>query len=430
MRRLAISVPMLILFGSLAHAQMYVPWAERETGNYFTGGFGVTWIDNQPYYLVNLSPEFSFGKIGIGFDVNLRFSPEGKLRSQDFKEPYDYFRTIRYVRYGMKHDPIYARVGILNMVTLGYGIIMQWYTNSPSYEYRKLGTEFAFDFRHIGFEGIYSDFNELSIVGGRAFVRPLKFTSAGDIPIIGDLDIGLSYVTDFNRDAGIVSVTPVIRDTGHIAIYGADIGLPVLNMTWLNSSIYAQAAKIAKFGSGQAVGIDLNVDLLGLVRAGAKLERRFIGAHFIPSYFGPFYELERYQPAPNFNSKIAQLVTDSVSGAGIYGELRANVIGAIEIVGALQTIDGAPYRNQLHLGARLPRSFPSIYAEAAYDKNRFANFREAFTLPRSLLSAILGYKPYPFLLVSMLYQWTFTEENGQLKKQVRVEPRVSFIYTF
>lgn len=412
-----------------AFSQMNVPWDDYGR-NILTGGAGISWINSQPYYLINFSPELTFGKFGAGLDVNLRFSQDGKIRSEDFKNAYDYFRMIRYIRYGMKREPVYVRLGSLSMATLGYGLIMQWYTNRPSYEYRKIGAEFALDFGMAGVEGLYSDFDRPGVAGARGFVRPLKVSGAGDIPLLGGLETGLTVAADLHSDAGIISPPPALRDTGRITIIGADVGFPILNMPWLNSSIYLQGAKIVNFGSGTAVGIDFNVDLPGLARAGAKIERRFNGEHFIPSYFGPFYELERFQAPPDFRSKASLLVADSLSSRGIYGELRGNIIGAIEFVGALQTFDDRPGESQLHLGARLPQSVPSVYAEAAYDKTHFANFREAFTLPGSLLTAIVGYKPYPFLLLSVLYEWTFTEENGELKRQERIEPRVSFIYTF
>ncbi len=37
-----------------------------------TGGVGMTIIDGKPYYLFHLFPELSFGKIGIGLDLNIR----------------------------------------------------------------------------------------------------------------------------------------------------------------------------------------------------------------------------------------------------------------------------------------------------------------------------------------------------------------------
>ncbi|HCA81553.1 MAG TPA: hypothetical protein DEP53_17615, partial [Bacteroidetes bacterium] len=55
----------------------------------------------------------------------------------------------------------------------------------------------------------------------------------------------------------------------------------------------------------------------------------------------------------------------------------------------------------------------------------------------SLVYAQVGYKPAPYLVVSMLYQWTFAEirdeKSGQVvgfRPQKRIEPRVGFIARF
>ena len=55
---------------------------------------------------------------------------------------------------------------------------------------------------------------------------------------------------------------------------------------------------------------------------------------------------------------------------------------------------------------------------------------------RSYLYFELGYKPLPYIIVSMLYNWTFTpvrDANDNIidyQPQKRIEPRVSFVYPF
>lgn len=58
-----------------------------------------------------------------------------------------------------------------------------------------------------------------------------------------------------------------------------------------------------------------------------------------------------------------------------------------------------------------------------------------FTLDdRSYLYAEVGYKPYPYLLVSMVYSWMFTPVRDADDKitgyapQKKIEPRVSLVY--
>jgi hypothetical protein len=74
-------------------------------------------------------------------------------------------------------------------------------------------------------------------------------------------------------------------------------------------------------------------------------------------------------------------------------------------------------------------------ARAGYDKINIKDEKDLFTLDeRSFLFAELGYKPYPYILVSMVYRWTFSPVRDaddnivDYKTQKKIEPKVSFIY--
>ena len=70
---------------------------------------------------------------------------------------------------------------------------MYLYNNSPSFDNRKIGLVTDIDFGDFGFESIYSSFGEAGVVGIRGYVRPLHYTSWRDIPIISNLELGLTY---------------------------------------------------------------------------------------------------------------------------------------------------------------------------------------------------------------------------------------------
>ena len=125
---LAISIAALLLTGlgaAIAQAPVQQPsqLSALQDQQTITGGVGMTIIDGKPYYLFNLTPELSFGKIGVGLDINVRVGEDGKVRREDFKDAKSYLRLIRYLRYGAKHEPFYARVGALDYSRLGHGYI-------------------------------------------------------------------------------------------------------------------------------------------------------------------------------------------------------------------------------------------------------------------------------------------------------------------
>ncbi len=406
-----------------------------------TGGLGMTWIDGQAYYLISLAPELAFGKFGVGLDLNLRISSKDqKIRKEDFNETYDYLRIIRYIRWGHKGDPVYARLGALDYSILGHGLIMYLYNNSPSYDDRRVGAEFDLDFGKYGFESVYSDFVRSGVFGLRGYVRPLQFTPAGKIPIIGGLEVGATYAGDFRSDTRDVSVDTSggkvkPRNSGGIGIVGVDIGLPLLRIPTVSSTLYLDHAQILSYGQGSALGLQTDFTGLGLVSIFTKFERRWSGDHFIANYFDALYEIERYElSGPYLHTKVQELDSVLSPGPGFFGDLTVSILGKLMVRGTYQKLDKQPESGILHLGTSTADLIPSIVAEAGYDKKYIRSNKDIFTLDdRSLLYASLGYKPYPFMIVSTVYMWTFVpvkDANGNVsyKTQKQITPKISLVF--
>jgi len=411
------------------------------------GGVGMTWIDGEAYYLVSLAPEIAFGKWGVGLDLNLHVSSKDqKIRKADFDETYDYIRIIRYIRYGTKGEEIYARVGSLDYARLGHGFILYNYKNSPSFDNRKVGAEFDLDFGKWGMETVYGDFAGASVLGMRGYTRPLQFTPAASIPVIGNVEVGATFASDVRKDArdtGIVirangaTFDTTTYDAGSMSIIGIDLGLPLFKLPVADATLYLDYAKIFNYGSGFATGIDFNFSALGMMKIFTKFERRFGQTDkFIPAYFDAFYELERYQYTPgNFQSKAKTLEQTISPGPGYFGSLLVDVLGTIQMEGSYQKLDLHPTSGILHIGTNTGSKIPLISLSAGYDKKYIKNNKDVFTLDeRSLLYAEIGYKPYPFMIVSTLYTWTFAPEKDSdgnvtgYKPQKRITPKVSFVF--
>ena len=437
-------VPILLLF---SFNSLFAQFERlRQNEGYFGGGLGMSWIDGDPHYAFRLFPEFAFANFGVGLDLNLEFDKNGKLRNENFNEFSDYLSIIRYVRYGQKNDPVYIRLGALDYATLGHGSIMYLYNNRPSFDSRKVGFEFDIDFTTFGFESVYGSFGESGVAGLRGYVRPLMFTSLADVPIIGNLEVGASYVTDFNQYAGVTSGMidsqtgnfTATNDEGSLSVIGFDLGLPIIRSGIFGFDIYFDYAKILDFGSGTALGGIISLNGLGLVDLRAKLERRFNGDNYLPSYFNSFYEIERFKFNETTNivtSKIQTLQNIDNVGDGYYGELLIRLLGTFDIVGSYQRLDDYPESGIFHASTEIaPEGIPYL-ARAGYDKINIKDEKDLFTLDeRSFLFAELGYKPYPYILVSMVYRWTFSpvrDANDDIvdyKTQKKIEPKISFIY--
>ncbi len=121
--------PSLILLAifSVAPAFGQWDWYNRVTftdDGVMMGGLGMAFIDDETFFVFNLRAELALGQFGVGSDVPLRFNTEnGELRDADWNSTYDYFRILRYIRYGTKcRTPVYARLGTLSTAKLGHGV--------------------------------------------------------------------------------------------------------------------------------------------------------------------------------------------------------------------------------------------------------------------------------------------------------------------
>lgn len=389
------------------------------------GGIGLSFIDGESFFVFNLRTEIVLGQFGVGLDVPLRFNTEsGELRDQDWNTTYDLFRTIRYLRYGQKHrTPVYARVGTLDGARLGHGFIMNYYTNEAQYDERKIGSEFNLNFNHWGVETVVSNYDQVEIVGGRAYARPLKeVASAG---ILKALSFGATVVGDADPD-GINSTDD------DVTIAGLDVELPLLRLGPFFSAIYADYAKILNYGAGKAVGLQLGLwKLSGLLTIQAKVERRFLGSQFLPSYFDPFYEVQRFQMAASGPLRKTDLLLQRTTHEqGIYGELFGDIFKTVKLLGTFERIDGQPNSGRLHLAALLSPTVGPFRARALYDKSAIDDFADTFTLNnRSILRAGIGYQINAYLYLFTDYIWTFAIDpnTGMLETQRRIEPQLSFV---
>ncbi len=416
-----------------------------ENGGVIDGGFGISKIGDDFYYTFRFRPEIAIGNFGAGLDLNLEFDTNGNLRTENFLTTSDYLSIIRYLRWGRKHDPVYVRVGALDYATLGYGNIMYLYNNSPSFDARTIGVVVDLDMETWGIETGYANLANAGVLGIRGYVRPLKFTTLGEIPVIGGMSVGLSYVTDVDNYAGYVdgyfddSTNTFIPtdDRGNIKISSIDIGFPIFQTSVTSLELYSTFTKIIDFGSGSALGALFNFDFTG-VNLRVKLERTWNGKRYIPSYFDALYEIDRFRYDNGddvVNSKVKMLDNATMDDAnGWYGGLMLDVMSLFRVHGSYQRLDNRPNTGRLNLAAEVdPMGMPFV-VRGGYDKTNIASEAEIFTLDeRSRLFAEVGYKPWPFMIVSMVYQWTFTPIRGVdnvilgYERQEKIEPRVSFV---
>lgn len=403
------------------------------------GGMGLASIGGETFYTINLRPEFAFGKFGAGLDITLRYNTAtGAMRNEDWNDGNDFLRAIRYVRYGLKkRDPFYTRAGALESARLGHGLIMNYYNNTLIYDERKVGLELDYDFGIGGFELVNSSFGRREVMGGRIFYRPLQLLT--EMPIIKNFALGATLVRDDDPDS--------YRGTADgVSVYGLDAELPIIKNKLTELKLYADLAKIQDFGSGQAAGVELNIfGISGLFDFGAQLERRFLGAEFLPAYFGPFYELERtsfQNPATGQAvPKRQYLDNQNQSTRGTFGMLYGQVLNSLRLVGTFERRDGKPKSGIMHIEATLPETIPKVAFRASYDDKNIDNFSDVFKFDENAAARVgVGYRMDPLILyIDYIYTFRYDPNKPDPKTglpkggyvvQKRIEPQIALAFSF
>jgi hypothetical protein len=161
-------------------------------------GLGSVTIDGKIYNQVSLRPEFQFGKLGVRLDIALYLDEQGNIRKEEWDEFSDYLDKIYYVRWGQKGDPFFIKAGAFDNVTLGYGILVNGYSNTTEYpQVRKVGVHTGMQYGKLGWEVFMANIKEITgpgLLGCRVTYKPLT-----QFP----LALGGNVVADVNQYKGL-----------------------------------------------------------------------------------------------------------------------------------------------------------------------------------------------------------------------------------
>ena len=187
--------------------------AQPESKASYAAAVGSVTIDGKQWQRISLRPDIPIGKFGVALDIEIFVDDQGNFNKKgwDFDSTEDavgsVLRKIYYLRYGRPGEGVFVKVGALDNVTLGYGLMMEGYCNSLEYPgVKKLGLQF--DVRnlspmHVGIQGMINNFEDLgrvgAVIGGRLSARPMAATG---IPLLSKLEIGASYVRDMDQFGG------------------------------------------------------------------------------------------------------------------------------------------------------------------------------------------------------------------------------------
>ena len=376
--------------------------------------------DTVVYQSAAFYPTFSYGKLSLGLDLTLNYTFTGgdgndfDVREDDWVPGEDtnfaelYLGKIRFLQWAQAGDPLYARLGSLDNVTLGNGFIMGGYRNTHFLPGRRiLGARLnidgaLFDFPYVGFESMVANLAAFDVYGGRLYFRPLAGT---EIPVVSGLQVGSSLVTDRNPDYHVdkldkgdrTGAAAAFGDPDEVLLWGADLRLPILTeppFTLATFSDYVRQSDTngAMLGTGGRI--------VRVITYGAQL--RYIGENFVPVYFDSAYDLYRLQ-------KYALYETDTTVIEEHLGWFASTGLSLFQDLFVLNVSMEGPFgdvenaRNQVTGLVRLDRGLiPSLSLEARYREVDFTSVEDLVDPEDSVIDARVTYYTGP-AAISLVY---------------------------
>lgn len=402
-------------------------------------GAGLVTVDNQQWTRIALGVDVPLWKFGIFFDLELFIDADGRLSNKGWNFSDDWFdaltRKIRYIRFGQETDPLFVKVGGLSNVTLGYGFLVDRFTNMLHYPDQKLlGLQFNLnDLTPIGLtlQTVVADFkdfrNDGGVLGTRLGFKPLKMTQ---IPIVSGINIAGSYAVDLNQYAparkwtvtapasvrlydylrsknisqkeafdetiSILNSDPrsdsvkyskekaATRADDQYGLIGGDVSAPLISSTILNLDLYGQAGMRddGKHGWGiGAPGVALKLAMLW-----ANVEYRRVQGRFTPGYFNTYYLDERIirnytdLEGTRISIKEDRIPDDNLNG--VFGRLGFDIAHVLTIDGSYQYMVGKNRNNTDQrfeitgsIGDMIMQKIPKINRlEAYFTKSEIGNY--------------------------------------------------------
>ncbi len=161
---------------------------------------------------------------------------------QDFAV--DLLLKIKYIEWGQQKDPIFFKVGNLEDITIGHGLVMRDFANDADFpSIRRIGVNADLDFGGFGFQAIVSDLTDPDVFAGRTYIRPIPgFKMALGFSTIVDMNPARDFMNPFT---GAVGPDPA---GDPVLIYpGLDLDLPFVEGNAFSLSAFADGGLLLPY---------------------------------------------------------------------------------------------------------------------------------------------------------------------------------------
>ena len=254
----------------------------------------------------------------------IRFESFG-FRKQDYDEPADFAKFIRFITYGRKEERLFFSINSLRPATIGHGMVVNAY--QPNIGINQSMTGLLFD-AYNDYAGFQFQANDITfsnqVLGGLAFIKPASLFS--EHWFAKGFSIGVEWLADLKAPRCIKSrefgncLRPASLDVEATALdpdtFFNEQGLPYVETTPVQALGLSIESKIAKMsrtvdlklygthhtftndggGSGSSLGAlaRLNFGQSWITALRVRGELLMFDDGFIPGYFNSTYEADKY----------------------------------------------------------------------------------------------------------------------------------------
>ncbi|MCA9671607.1 MAG: hypothetical protein KC503_38680 [Myxococcales bacterium] len=421
-----------------------------------SGSFGgsITFEKVQEDYFITptIFNQTTIGPVTFGVQVPIRLrvwdrdpQDDGVLRKEDWDEPSDYLRLLRFVEVnlGGKTWRFRGRFGALDGESIGHGTIMAGYYNWLDVNHYQGGLVLDAAIRWGGLYFMVDNIFRPEIFGFRLHVRPLSFITKNSWA--NKLIVGFSTVVDTRAPLALADIdndpnTPaqaaldddqnfVVSSRKAVKIIGFDIEYALIQNKLIDLVPYIDINVLAAgdTGVGMHLGTFFNIRIPTPVGPTllTRLEYRVVGDGYAPRYIDSVYEAQRYQFDPNNNidattglplTKLGWLRSTDPGTHGWLGELYFDFAGWVKVGGTYEDYQG-PNNAALTLGLHLPK-FSFAQLGGYFTRRGFDGFGDAFDLDGALLIGYLRVKVWGPLALTGVYRRTWrAREDGTYTAQ-------------
>jgi hypothetical protein len=226
---------------------------------------GSVTLGGETYAKAIIQPRLALGKLKLAlylpiiyqsnmFDPNDWYRPEGNDEwsfgcDQDGWDQValdildDLLLKIRYIEYGEQRDPFFFKVGNIQGVNLGHGLIMRDYRNDTDFPaVRRTGLNLGGHGKKSGFELLANDLADPEILAARLYYRPMgeSFPMALGVSAVTDLNPGAFY-QEFPDPLYAKYGRPIFLNAG------LDLDLPIVDRDLLRIVLFSDVAAMMPY---------------------------------------------------------------------------------------------------------------------------------------------------------------------------------------